>query len=102
MNPESDVRTHVVLPKDFVATIDRLVGQGGRSQFLADAARRQIAYLELLEVARAAAGSAKGKPSPWGDTTESIATWVAESRGDDRARDDALDVLRGRLGTAPP
>jgi len=97
MNPETDIRTHVVLPKDLVDTIDRLVGPRRRSRFLADAARREIAHLELVELACAAAGSAKGTPAPWGETSESIAQWVHDLRQDDLSRDDALDALRTRL-----
>jgi len=102
MNPETDVRTHVILPKEIVATIDRLVGSRRRSRFLADAARREIAHLELVELAHAAAGSAKGKPSPWGETAESIAQWVSDLREDDHARDAKLDALRARLSSKQP
>ena len=35
-------RTHVILPDDVVASIDELVGQRGRSSFLAEAAREAI------------------------------------------------------------
>ena len=35
-------RTHVILPDDVVAAIDELVGQRGRSSFLAEAAREAI------------------------------------------------------------
>lgn len=99
MNPETDVRTHVILPKDIVAKIDRLVGQRKRSHFLADAARREIEHLELLEIARAAAGSARGAPRPWGDTSESIAKWVHDDRQASLARDEKLDALRARIAS---
>jgi metal-responsive CopG/Arc/MetJ family transcriptional regulator len=35
-------RTHVILPDEVVAAIDELVGQRGRSSFLAEAAREAI------------------------------------------------------------
>jgi Arc/MetJ-type ribon-helix-helix transcriptional regulator len=35
-------RTHVILPEDVMAAIDELVGQRGRSSFLAEAAREAI------------------------------------------------------------
>lgn len=101
MNPETDARTHVILPKDILARIDRLVGQRRRSQFLAEAARREIEHIELLEVARAAAGSARGEAGPWGETPESIASWIADLRDDDRARDDELDAARDRARKHP-
>ena len=35
-------RTHVILPEEVVAEIDQLVGQRGRSAFLAQAAREEL------------------------------------------------------------
>ncbi len=102
MNPETDVRTHVILPKALVAKIDRLVGQRRRSRFLADAARHEIEHLELLEIARAAAGSAKGESRPWGDTPESIAQWVHDDRQASLERDEKLDALRKSATPAHP
>ena len=42
MEPQVMTRTHVILPDDLMAAIDELVGQRGRSSFLADAAREAI------------------------------------------------------------
>ena len=44
MGTETQVmtRTHVILPDEVVAAIDELVGQRGRSSFLAEAARIAI------------------------------------------------------------
>lgn len=102
MNPETEVRTHVILPKEILAKIDLLVGQRKRSRFLADAARHEIEHLEVLELARAAAGSAKGQPAPWGDTAESIAQWVHDDRQASLERDDELDALRERVASGQP
>ncbi|MCC7316482.1 MAG: hypothetical protein IT419_16915 [Planctomycetes bacterium] len=102
MNPETDIRTHVILPKDILAKIDLRVGQRRRSKFLADAARRELEHLELIEIARAAAGSGKGQPRPWGDTSESIAQWVHDDRQASGDRDDELDSLRARVAENRP
>jgi Arc/MetJ-type ribon-helix-helix transcriptional regulator len=42
METEVMTRTHVILPDEVVAAIDELVGQRGRSSFLAEAAREAI------------------------------------------------------------
>ena len=54
MNRETDVRTHVILPRAILDTIDLLVGQRGRSRFLAAAAERELAHRELLVLAERA------------------------------------------------
>jgi len=43
------LRTHVVLPEKLVAEIDALVGQRGRSGFLAEVAQREVKRRRLLE-----------------------------------------------------
>jgi hypothetical protein len=96
MNPKTEMRTHVILPKDTVAEIDRRVGPRRRSQFLADAAQRELAHLALLERARAAAGSAAGTAMPWGNTAEEIADWVSELRAPDPEREEQLETIRSR------
>jgi len=88
------VRTHVVMSKAMVDTIDRLVGARRRSRFINDAVARELAHLELIEAAESAIGSARGEPRPWGDTPESIAQWVHDDRQASSERDDALETLR--------
>lgn len=97
MNPETDMRTHVILTKATIAKIDRLVGARRRSRFIRDAVARELAHRELVEAAEAAIGSAKGEPRPWGDTPESIAQWVHDDRQDSLERDRELDALRVRV-----
>lgn len=75
-------------------TIDRLVGQRGRSRFLAEAARRELAYRELVAVAKAAMGSGKDLHRPWGDTPASITDWVEGLGSDGSGRDEGLDAAR--------
>ena len=44
------LRTHVILPEKLVAEIDALVGQRGRSAFLAEVAEREVKRRRLLEL----------------------------------------------------
>lgn len=96
MNPDTDVRTHVILPRTVVETIDLLVGQRGRSRFLAEAATRELAHRQLLEIARQAAGSGKDLDRPWGRSAAEITAWVEETRGEGSLRDEQLDAQRSR------
>jgi metal-responsive CopG/Arc/MetJ family transcriptional regulator len=74
------MRTHVVLPPDLVAEVDRLVGARRRSQFFADAAVEKLARLKLAETAARAAGSLAGIATPHWESSEDAAAWVASSR----------------------
>ena len=64
MDTQVMTRTHVILPEDVVAAIDELVGQRGRSSFLADAAREAIKRrrLKTFLASDEAAWKAKGHP----------------------------------------
>ena len=102
MNPDTDMRAHVVMPKAVVARIDRLVGARRRSRFINDAVARELAHLELMEAAEAAIGSGVGQSRPWGDTPESIAQWVHDDRQASLEHDDQLDALRERVAAKRP
>lgn len=93
MNQETDVRTHVILPRTILDTIDRLVGQRGRSRFLAAAAERELAHRELLALAERAAGSGRHLDRPWGATSASAATWLQQIRDEDADRDEQLEAF---------
>lgn len=99
MNPETDMRTHVIMSRALVAKIDRLVGARRRSRFISDAVARELAHRELVAAADAAIGSGVGQDRPWGNTPESIAAWVHDGRQASLAGDDALDALRARVAS---
>lgn len=58
-------RTHVVLAHDLVSEIDRLVGKRQRSEFLAEAASRELLRQKQLRTLQQARGA-----------------WAARSHGD--------------------
>lgn len=91
MNPNTDMRAHVIMSKDVVDKIDRLVGQRRRSKFINEAVARELARLELLAALDAAIGSGKGQPRPWGETARSIADWVHNDR-QASLEDEAVEV----------
>ncbi len=57
-------RTHVILPDDVMAAIDELVGQRGRSSFLADAAREAIKRRRLKTFLSSDEAAWKSKDHP--------------------------------------
>jgi metal-responsive CopG/Arc/MetJ family transcriptional regulator len=100
MLSEDCVRTRILLPRDLLQTIDRLVGQRGRSRFLAEAAMEKLERLdkerrtaERLAAARAAMGSLADNHIPEWATQESADQWVREGR---RGWDERLDEIWAR------
>jgi len=57
-------RAHVILPEDLLAEVDALVGQRGRSAFLAEVVRQEVQRRKLLAALRDAKGSWKMKDHP--------------------------------------
>lgn len=84
------MRAHVVIPKDLLETIDRMVGRRGRSRFLAEAAEKELQRRRLAAVATRVAGSLADKDIPGWETPESAAAWVRASR---KADNDRLERL---------
>lgn len=74
------MRTHIVIPKELVEEVDRLVGPRRRSEFFVDAATEKMARLKLREVARKLGGSLADKENPGWETSESAAEWVRSLR----------------------
>ncbi len=91
----TETRTHVIMPTDLLKKIDERVGPRRRSKFIVDLAQREIARLELLEAAKAAAGSLRDADVPKGwETSDSAARWVHALRQEDLARQERLERLR--------
>ena len=79
---EGDTRAHVVMPRETVEAIDRLVGRRGRSRFLAEAAEEKLRRIRVLEAADRVAGSISEDEAPWWRTPDDILTWVRALRSD--------------------
>lgn len=74
------MRTHVILPQDLVSSIDKLVGSRNRSKFLAEAAKKELKRLKLIEAFHEVAGSLKDVNIPGWETPQSAARWVHDIR----------------------
>jgi hypothetical protein len=74
-------RVHIVMPRELLNRVDREVGPGQRSRFVADALREKLMRL----AAERAAGSLAGVDIPGWETAESTDAWVRALReADDR------------------
>lgn len=75
------MRTHVVLPGDLVAAIDRLVGKRGRSSFLKQAAWEEVKRQSLLRLLENAEPIWKTEDHP--ELEDGAAAWVERMRTED-------------------
>jgi metal-responsive CopG/Arc/MetJ family transcriptional regulator len=76
------IRTHVVLPKELVEAVDRIVGQRRRSQFLTDAVREKLDREHRTKALREAAGSIDLADYPDWQTPEETSAWVRSLRAE--------------------
>jgi metal-responsive CopG/Arc/MetJ family transcriptional regulator len=82
------MRTHVILPKELVASVDRLVGKRERSKFITEAVERELKRRRLAAAVEKLGGSLAGVGLPEWETSESAGEWVRASRRADQAHFD--------------
>ena len=81
------MRTHVVIPKELVDSIDELVGRRSRSRFFSEAVEEKLARVKLSRAAKKVVGSLADVDIPGWETSEAASGWVRASR---RADDERL------------
>lgn len=74
------MRTHIFIPDELVASIDRLVGTRSRSKFLAEAASEKLAKLNRVKLAKKLAGSLADIEIPGWETGKETVNWIRNSR----------------------
>jgi hypothetical protein len=77
------VRAHVVLPKELVDEVDRLVGHRKRSAYLAAVLAEALKRERLGRALESTAGYLADSHPEW-DTPEKVSAWVRELRAADR------------------
>jgi hypothetical protein len=85
-------RTHVILPVDLVADIDKLVGKRGRSAFITELAQREIKLRRQREALSETAGAWKAADHP--ELAQGAAAWVRQIRSLDNRRFEQLETRR--------
>ena len=82
--PLMAARSHIVICDELETAIDELVGRRGRSNFLAEAAWREIRRLRQLRALERAAGVWKDNEHP--ELKQGAARWVAKLRRESEKR----------------
>jgi len=77
-------RTHIVIPEPLVSEIDRLVGKRGRSEFLTQAAEKELRRLQQIRALESINGAWKDKDHP--ELKAGAAVWVKALRKDSDQR----------------
>ena len=80
----STSRTHITLPEEIRADLDRLVPKRNRSRFIADAVRKELLIARQKEALRLAAGAWKDEDHP--ELKAGAAAWVKKQRRESEAR----------------
>ena len=80
----SSRRTHIVIPEPLVSEIDRLVGKRGRSEFLTQAAEKELRRLQQIKALEGGVSSWRDKDHP--ELQGGAAKWVRELRKENERR----------------
>ena len=72
------IGTRIAISEQLVAQIDELVGKGGRSAFLTQAAEKELMHLRQIKALQAAAGIWKDKDHP--ELKQGATKWVKKLR----------------------
>lgn len=78
--PKEVARTHVVIPRELVESVDEIVGARHRSEFFVEAVAEKLCRIKLLRAAKEVAGSLKDVDIPGWETPESASAWVRKIR----------------------
>lgn len=80
----STSRTHITLPEEVRADLDRLVEKRNRSRFITEAVRKALLLARQKEALQQAAGSWKDADHP--ELKAGAAAWVSRMRREDEKR----------------
>ncbi len=80
----STSRTHITLPEEVRADLDRLVGKRDRSRFITEAVRKALLIARQKEALHQAAGAWKDKDHP--ELKTGASAWVRKLRRDSETR----------------
>lgn len=74
------VRTNITFPKDLLLAVDRLVGEGRRSAFLAESVRKHLNQINFAKVARESVGILDSKTYPHFATSKKVRSYIRSFR----------------------
>ena len=79
-----NTRTHVIIPQEIATEIDTLVGKRGRSQFLTDAATKELVRLRQRVALKNAIGAWTTEEHP--ELEKGVDAYVREGRQESEVR----------------
>ena len=74
------IKTHLAIPQDLVAEVDRIAGKRRRSLFIAEATREKLAKERFLAVLEETSGVWSDKNHPGLSTAKAVDNYVREKR----------------------
>ncbi len=74
------IKTHLAIPEDLVAEVDRIAGKRRRSLFIAEATREKLAKERFLTVLEETSGAWTDRNHPELTTAKSVESYVREKR----------------------
>lgn len=74
------VRTNITFPKDLLLEVDKLVGEGKRSAFLAESVREHLSKIRFAEAAKTSAGIFNRKDYPHFSTPKKVRNYIRDYR----------------------
>ncbi len=74
------IKTHLAIPEDPVAEVDRIAGKRRRSLFIAEATREKLAKERFLKALEETSGAWSDKHHPELMTARSVESYVREKR----------------------
>jgi Arc/MetJ-type ribon-helix-helix transcriptional regulator len=77
-------RTHIIIPEQLAEEIDTLVGKRARSNFLTEAAWKEVKRLRMLNALEEASGAWKDKDHP--ELKGGAAKYLEKTRKEDERR----------------
>jgi Arc/MetJ family transcription regulator len=80
------MRTHIVVPEELIAEVDRVAGKRKRSRFVEEAVREKLARTALDAALAETAGIVSPTDYPEWETPEKVSAWVQAGRQEDEAR----------------
>ena len=80
------VRTNITFPKELLLDVDKLVGKGKRSAFLAESVRDYLARLKFARIAKESKGILNLKDYPQFATSKKASSYIRNLRKENDIR----------------
>ena len=80
------IRANIIFPKDLLSEVDKLVGPGKRSAFLAESVRKHLSQINFAKVARESTGLLDPKVYPQFSTSGKVKTYIRSLRKSNDSR----------------